>query len=413
MLIATEPFLSLAEAIARQEGFDHLPIVTIPHPIGGVEPASLDETVLAATDRIAAALVTSPSPTAGVTVTEAVHEAPADIVGFLDFAAAHGWSDGLPLVPPTVGLVDEAIAGAGLPPDEVLGAVPPSNRGASVRAVATNAVMAGCTPELMPVVIAAVRAALDPRFNLQALTTTTHPVTPLIVVHGPVATSLGFNGGANTFGQGNRANATVGRALRLVMQNVGGAKPGETDRATHGSPTKYSYCMAENAAESPIESFHDHRGGGADGAVTVIGGEGPHNVNDHGSTDARGLFRNIAGTMATLGCNNLYLRGQMLIVLSPEHAAVMARDGYDRRGIQQALYDMAWQDVSEVSEGNMERFRRISPQLFENLAEDGRVRMLDRPEDALVIVAGGPGKHSVVVPTFGATEAITVDLAMP
>lgn len=413
VLIATEPFLPLAQAIARQEGFDDLPIVTIPHPIGGVEPGSLDEIVLAATERVASALLDRPSSAAEVMTAETVRQAPADTVGFLDFAAAHGWSDGLPLVAPTVDLVDAAIAGARLPADDVLGLVPPSNRGASVRAVAANAVMAGCTPELMPVVTAAVRAALDPRFNLQALTTTTHPVTPLVIVHGPVAASLGFNGGANTFGQGSRANATVGRALRLVMQNIGGAKPGETDRATHGSPTKYSYCMAENAAESPIETFHDHRGGGPDGAVTVIGGEGPHNVNDHGSTDARGLFRNIAGTMATLGCNNLYLRGQMLIVLSPEHAAVIARDGYDRRGIQQALYEMAWQDVSEVSAGNMERFRRISPQIFDHLPEDGKVRMLDRPEDALVIVAGGPGKHSVVVPTFGATEAITVDVVAP
>ena len=387
--------------------------MTIPHPIGGVEPETLDDAVLAVTDRVARALLDAPGSTAGAADHDAVRDAPADVSDFLAFAMDQGWSDGLPLVPPTVASVDEAVARAGLDPDEVLGVVPPSNRGATVRAVAANAVMAGCRPELLPVVVAAVRAALEPRFNLQALTTTTHPVTPLVVVHGAAVPRFGFNGGPNTFGQGNRANATVGRALRLVMQNIGGAKPGETDRATHGSPTKYAYCIAENADESPLETFHDHRGGGADGAVTVIGGEGPHNVNDHGSTDAHGLLRNVAGTIATLGCNNLYMRGQVLVVLSPEHVAVMAREGYDRPAIQQALYDMAWADVSDVSAGNMERFRRISPHVFDDLPPDGRVRMFDRPEDVLVLVAGGPGKHSVVVPTFGATEAVTRDVELP
>lgn len=384
--------------------------MTIPHPIGGVEPEALDEMLLTVTDRIAQALLDTPPSPGAAAEQDVVRDAPGDVTAFLDFASEHGWADGLPLVPPTVEMVDAAVAATALDPDETLGPVPPSNRGATVRAVAANAVMAGCTPRLMPVVVAAARAALDPRHNLQALTTTTHPVTPLVIVHGSAVSSLGFNGGPNTFGQGNRANATVGRALRLVMQNVGGAIPGETDRATHGSPTKYAYCIAENGEESPFETFHDHRGGGAAGAVTVVGGEGPHNVNDHGSTDAHGLLRNVAGTMATLGCNNLYMRGQMLVVLSPEHAAVIAREGHDRASIQQALYDMAWADVSDVSPGNMERFRRISPHVFDDLPADGRVRMLDRPEDVLVLVAGGPGKHSVVVPTFGATEAITVDV---
>lgn len=145
--------------------------------------------------------------------------------------------------------------------------------------------------------------------------------------------------------------------------------------------------------------------------MTVVGGEGSHSVNDHGSTDTHGLLRNIAGTMATPDCNNLYMRGEMLLVLSPEHAAVIAREGHDRSSIQQALFDMAWEDVSDVSAGNMERFRRISPHVFVDLPEeDGMVRMFDRPEDILVLVAGGPGKHSMVVPTFGATTATTVDV---
>lgn len=150
---------------------------------------------------------------------------------------------------------------------------------------------------------------------------------------------------------------------------------------------------------------------GPAGAVTLVGGEGPHNVNDHGSTDGPGLLRNIAGTLATLGCNNVYLRGEMLLVLSPEHAATLADDGFDRRGIAEHLRLHARVDVRGISAGNLERFRRISPQVFDAVPEDGLVPMLDRAEDLLIVVAGGPGKHSVVVPTFGATRAVTADVA--
>jgi hypothetical protein len=269
--------------------------------------------------------------------------------------------------------------------------------------------MAGCPPELTPVVVAAVRAALEPRFNLQALTTTTHPVTPLVVVHGPVVDALGFNGGPNVFGQGNRANAGVGRALRLVLQNIGEARPGETDRATHGTPGKYAYCIAENAAASPFASFHEDRDGGPAGAVTVFGGEGPHNVNDHGSTDADGILNTIAGTLAGLGSNSLYLRGQVLLVLGPEHAEVLARDGYDRRTIQEAVHahPRARVSLAGVSAGYLDRYRRTAPHVFAGLPDDAVVPMLDGPECLLVVVAGGPGKHSMLVPSFGTTEAVT------
>jgi hypothetical protein len=412
-MIATDSFLPLARAIAKQEGFESLAVVTIPHPIGGLEPAALDSALDQAVGAVAEALLSAPQEV----VTEAsvaVHDSPADVLEFLAFAESRRWSDGLPLVPPTAELVARAVAATGRDAGEVLGLVPPANRGATVGAVAANAVMAGCLPEVVPVVIAAVQAALEPRFNLQALTTTTHPVTPLVIVHGPVVEELGFNGGPNVFGQGNRANAGVGRALRLVLQNVGQARPGETDRATHGTPGKYAYCIAENAAGSPFTTFHEERGGGARGAVTVVGGEGPHNINDHGSTDAAGILNTIAGTMATLGHNNLYLRGQLLLVLGPEHAEVLARDGYDRRGIQEALHvhPRARISMAGVSEGNLDRYRRTAPHVFADLPADGLVTLLDSPESLLVIVAGGPGKHSMLVPTFGTTEVVTADVPL-
>lgn len=410
-MIATDLFLPLARAVARQEGLESMAVVTVAHPVGGLEPHALDERLAAAVDSVADALLSSPEEVRTAPVPP-VHDAPGDVLEFLGFAEAHSWSDGLPLVPPTEELVARAVAATGRDATEVLGLVPPSNRGATVGAVAANAVMAGCPPELVPVVLAAVEAALAPRFNLQALTTTTHPVTPLVIVHGPVAERLGFNGGANVFGQGNRANAGVGRALRLVLQNIGEARPGETDRATHGTPAKYAYCIAEDAAASPFSTFHDDRGGGASGAVTVLGGEGPHNINDHGSTDAAGLLTTIAGTVASLGSNNLYLRGQLLLVLGPEHADVLARDGYDRRRIQEAVHahPRARISLAGVSEGNLDRYRRTAPHVFADLPADAVVPMIDGPESLLVMVAGGPGKHSMLVPTFGTTQAVTADV---
>jgi hypothetical protein len=411
-MIATDSFLPLARAIAKQEGFENLPVVTIPHPIGGLEPSALNEALAQAVDAVADALLSSPEESAPMEASVAVHDAPSDVLDFLTFAEDRRWADGLPMVPPTGELVARAVAATGRHAGEALGLVPPANRGATVGAVAANAVMAGCAPEVMPVVVAAVQAVLEPRFNLQALTTTTHPVTPLVIVHGPVVEELGFNGGPNVFGQGNRSNAGVGRALRLVLQNIGQARPGETDRATHGTPGKYAYCIAENAAGSPFATFHQDRGGGARGAVTVLGGEGPHNINDHGSTDAAGLLTQIAGTLANLGHNNLYLRGQLLLVLGPEHAEVFARDGYDRRRIQEAVFahPRARISMAGVSAGNLDRYRRTAPHVYADLPADGVVPMLDSPESLLVLVAGGPGKHSMLVPTFGTTEAVTVDV---
>lgn len=408
--MCTEPFLPLARAVAAQKGLPSLVVVTMPHPMGGVEPSALNDAIDVLVDQVATALVTDAAVEKVGSAPDELVDVPEEVEGFLAFAEEHDWSDGLPLIPPTPDRHRRAMETVGLAPDELLGRVPPSNRGASLAAVAANAVMAGCTPEMTPVVVAAVKAALNPKFNLQAVTTTTHPVSPLLVVSGGVVDALGFNPGANSFGQGNRANATVGRALRLVLQVVGGAIPGKTDRATHGAPTKYSYCIAENSEASPFQTFHDERRGGLLGSVTVVGGEAPHNVNDHGSTTAEGILRNIAGTMATLGSNNVYLRGQMLVVLSPEHAAVIARDGYDRRRVQEALFATAKVDVRGVSPGNLERFRLSCPRVFDHLPANGLVPILDRPEDLLLLVSGGPGKHSIVVPTFGSTEAVTVDV---
>jgi len=187
-----------------------------------------------------------------------------------------GWTDGLPIVPPTEAAVREFLRWTDRDPREVLSVLPPRQGEATVERIAANAVMAGCRPEYLPVVLAGIEALADPLFNLDAIQSTTHPVAPLLVVNGPIAREIGLNAGYNAFGQGFRANVTIGRAVRLVLMNVGGGLPGIGDRATQGSPAKIAHCVAENEAENPWEPLHVEAGLPADVSVaTVFGCEGP------------------------------------------------------------------------------------------------------------------------------------------
>ena len=171
-----------------------------------------------------------------------------------------GWTDGLPVIPPTPRLVEAALEYLGRDPQEVIGEVPPKNRLATVEKVAVNSVMAGCLPEYIPVVIAALEGMLDDSFNLNGIQATTNCISPLAIVTGPVVEQLGFNAGDNVFGGGSRANAAVGRAIRLILWNIGGGYAGEIDRATLGHPGKYTYCIAENTADSPWGPIHEEQG---------------------------------------------------------------------------------------------------------------------------------------------------------
>src|SRR5713226_5876282 len=221
-----------------------------------------------------------------------------------------GWTDGLPIVPPTEDDVREFLRFTDRAPREVVAVLPPRQGEATVERVAINAIMAGCRPEYLPVVIAAVEALADPAFNLDSIQATTHPVAPLLIVNGPIARETGINAGYNAFGQGFRANVTIGRAIRLLLMNVGGGLPGTGDRATQGSPAKIAYCVAENEAESPWEPLHVEAGLPADvSIVSAFGCEAPHNIQDHHSNTARGILLTIAGAMGQAGSNNLLARG--------------------------------------------------------------------------------------------------------
>ena len=319
-----------------------------------------------------------------------------DLEAVQELYLERGWSDGLPIVPPTPERVRAMLAGCGFDAQQVIAELPPNWGAATVERLAINAVMAGCRPEYLPVIVAAVGAMSYPAFNLYAVQATTHPCAPLLIVNGPIVERLGLNGGSGAYGPGWRANATIGRAVRLALLNIGGAYPGAGDMSTQGAPSKYTYCIAENEAESPWPPLHTTRGFRREqSAVTVLTGEPPHNINDHTGRSAAEILTIIAGAMAVTGANNAYTGGETLLALGPEHAATIAKDGLGRREVAEWLQRRALIPLERYTEDTMlERFGRIP---------DGPVPMINAPEDLTIIVLGGPGKHSSWVPTFGGT----------
>lgn len=336
----------------------------------------------------------------------------ADPAGLQDYFEAQGWTDGLPVVPPTPELVAAMVGASGLAPETEVGLMAPSLVMATVEKVAINAVMAGCRPAYMPVVLAALRALAQRRFNLASVQGTTHPTGPMLLVNGPIRAQLGINCASGVFGQGFRANATIGRAVRLVLMNIGQGLPGKTDMATHGTPCKFSFCAGENEEASPWEPLHVERGLAAtDSAVTVHAGEAPHNIQDHGSRTADELLLTIADTMNITGNNNAGLCGEMLLVLGPEHAAILARDGMSKEDVRQELHRRLRLSFSRVGKG-LHGFYRGRRAAFNQGPEVTETPYFDDARQILIAVAGGAGLHSMVVPSFGGeslsvTERIT------
>jgi hypothetical protein len=310
-----------------------------------------------------------------------------------------GWTDGLPIVPPTAERVEAFLQWTGRHRHEVVAVLPPRQGEATVEKIAINAVMAGCRPEYFPVLLTAVEAVARTEFNLDAVQATTHPVTPLLIVNGPIAREIGLNGGYNAFGQGFRANVTIGRALRLVLMNVGGGLPGSGDRSTQGSPAKISYCVAENEEASPWEPLHVERGFDREvSTVTAVPCEGPHNIQDHFSNTGLGILYTIAGAMGQAGSNNLLGRGWPLLSLGPEHADTLARDGYDKRAVREFIFEHARFPLGRLGE----EYRRMQVTRHGVADDPGTMLPIVESPDALtIIVVGGAGKHSCWQPTFG------------
>lgn len=321
-----------------------------------------------------------------------------------------GWGDGLPLVPPTPARVDAMLGGAAGDPDEPLGVLPPRAGVLTRRVVAVNAVLAGCRPDVFPVVLSAVRALTHPDVNLRGVNATTHPVAPLVIVSGEVVDQCGFNAGTGAFGPGNRANATVGRAVRLVLLHVAGARPGSGDAASQGEPAKYSYCVAENLAQCPWESYPRSRGVDAPSAVTVHCGEGPHNVHDmEAAGDPALILDKIASAMTSLGSNNACISmGEFFLALGPEHARTFAARGLTRGDIASYLFDHA-RLPAHVFARHFEE--RAWAEWMKLAAPDDLLPMTGHPDNIRVFVVGGPGKHSSLIPSWGMTKSVTVPVA--
>jgi hypothetical protein len=311
------------------------------------------------------------------------------------------WCDGLPIVPPTEERVRVMLAGAD--PERSLGAMPPLWRQATLGKLAVNAVMAGCESTYFPIIVAAVDAMLDPAFNLYGVQATTHPVAPLVVVHGDYGRSIGVHAGSGCFGPGFRANASIGRAIRLILLNIGGAWPGRYDMATQGSPAKFSYCIGENAEASPWGPLQ------AGNVVTVFGGEAPHNVNDHVSTTASGILTTVADTAVSLGSNVGWFmsQSQLMLVLGPEHAATIAGDGLSRRDVQQFLFEHARLPLRLLKLSGMWGMHDWPAWMMATRDENALMPQVLSSDEILVMVAGGPGKHSAVVPNCTFSRAVT------
>jgi hypothetical protein len=304
-----------------------------------------------------------------------------------------GWTDGLPVVPPTESRVLRMLAGTNRAPSDIAAIVPPDLIEVTVEKVAINAVMAGCLPEYFPWVLAALEAACTNEFNIHGVLATTMPVGPVVICNGPGTRDIGMNSGMNVLGQGNRANLTIGRALQLVIRNVGGGRPGEVDRATHGNPGKLSFCFAEDELGSPWSSLAAARGiaDGAD-AVTVFAGEGPRCVVDQLARDPDSLANTFASCLRTLHNPKLVLAFDAVIIIGPEHARVFSDAGWDRERVLQEIHSRLQISGTDLARG------------AHGIAEGipGHLEHLTLPKfrpDGLLLVhaGGGAGLFSVII----------------
>lgn len=318
---------------------------------------------------------------------------PAALEDEMEVAFVRGWSDGLPVVPPTERRVLDMLEGTRRQPNEIVAVVPPDLVKCTVEKVAINAVMAGCKPEYLPVVLTAVEAACTDDFNMHGLLATTMPVGPVIIVNGPIRRAIGMNSGMNVFGQGNRANSTIGRALQLVIRNVGGGRPGEVDRATFGNPGKVSFCFAEDEENSPWPPLSTDRGARpGTNTVTLFPGEGPRSIVDQLSRDPESLARSFAVNLRTLHHPKLVLAFDCILAVGPEHARVFAQAGWDKARLTQRLYELLQisgaelvRGASGIAEGLPEHFAAATIPKF-------------RPGGLLIVhCGGGAGLFSAMI----------------
>ncbi len=338
----------------------------------------------------------------------------ADLEAAVDYCYTQKWTDGLPVIPPTRGSIERIIEYLRRAPSDIVGVIPPRNGVATIEKIAINCVMAGCKPAYVPVVIAAVEAMLEDRFNLNGVQTTTHGCAPLLMVSGPVVKELEFNTREGAFGHGCRASAAIGRAVRLILWNIGGGYPGEPCKTTHGHPGYYSFCVAEDQQSNPWEPMHVDRGfDPGDSVVTITATGGPHLIaTGAGYGPAQDVLGVLADAIATLGSCNV-TGGELVLVMGPMAAKNLANAGLDRHAVKQALMRLATRPVREVK-----RRRSIAethPMHWTRIADrnddEARVPFIRNLDNLVLLVTGGWGSGGAfcsLCPGWGAPGGYTV-----
>ena len=312
-------------------------------------------------------------------------------------------TDGLPAVPPTAARVAATVAASGRARDELVAEMPPNLGRATVERIAVNAVMAGCLPEYFPVVLAAVEAVCDDRFCLLGVSGTTDAVAPLVIVNGPIRHALDINSGAGVFGPGWRANATIGRAVRLCWVNIGGARPGVISMSTFGGPGRYTYCIGENEEASPWEPLHvEHGFTAGESTVALLAAEAPQIVADTRSRSAVDLLTTIVRSVEVIAHHKATGLGDTALVFSPEHVTTLAADGWSKARVREFLWERLRKPVGALlpgrdgGEGLSDEALAAFP---EGARSDALVPKFQAPESLKLLVAGGPaGRFTAIVP---------------
>jgi len=323
-----------------------------------------------------------------------------------------GWTDGLPIVPPTEERVKPMLRAAGAGPDMVVGTIDPMKGQATVAKIAANAVMAGCRPEHMPVLIAAVPVIADPAFNLLGVATTTNPDTPMIIVNGPIARQLNINSGTNALGRGWQANATIGRALQLIVNNIGGSWPGVTDMSCLGQPGEFSMCLAENEEKNPWEPLHVELGYPKEAnVVTVVAAEGMHSILGIG-WDCEGYLSLVADHL--VGLDRAY-RSTVLLFIASDTAGMLASEGWTKEKIRQFIYEHGRMPFAKYKKRFIDtnKAKGVPDWVLETSDPDA---MIPVPfvDNLLILVSGGTGEKSMLIPAWSATtKVLSQEIKLP
>lgn len=321
----------------------------------------------------------------------------ADAVDEFQFFLEKEWSDGLPVVTPTAERLAWMLAGTRRNPDEVIGVIPPAGETATVRDVALHALMAGCKPEYLPVVLGAIQIILREEFNMGGVQCTMHGVAPLMIVNGPHAQKIGLHGGNGCFGPGFRANASIGRALRLMLMNLGGGLAGLASATVFASPIRYTACLTENTALSPWESLAVSRGyAPEDNVITCAMVESPRLHFDDVSTEPERLLRGIGDSMTSTGSWNMWFSSDVVVAMGPQHARLCANAGLSRAQVQQRLWEVAERKQSDLRRGGNWRPERARALGIDPDDDNAAFKSVKEPQRVHLIVAGGLGPVTAV-----------------